>query len=331
MARPAVGVIGAGSMGRNHARVLAELGALRVVCDEDAAKAESVAKAYGARAERKAEAVLGSAGLDAVVIASPTATHHSLAVKAMEAGLAVLVEKPLAESAREARDLVARARKHGAVLAAGHVERHNPVVKYAHEALRAGRFGRLIAAHARRVSNFPARIRDVGCIKDLGIHDLDVLRYLAGAEAERVYCSAGTFTPGLAFEDHATVLLKFANGVAGVVEANWLTPRKVRALHLTCSESYVALDYMEQAAEVSSSTFREVPENLFDVPIEVQSQRVLMKREEPLRRELVDFLGAVEGGREPLVTGLDGLRALQLAEAALESHRTGREVAVEAA
>lgn len=324
-----VGVVGVGNMGRNHARVLAELGVLKVVGDADRNVAASVANAF--RAEVAADPERALEGLDAVVIATPTATHHDLAAKALEQGVHVLVEKPIAETAEQAKDLVQRARKSGRVLAVGHVERHNPVVKFAKDALGTGQFGNLITAHARRVSNFPGRIRDVGCIKDIGIHDLDVVRYLAGAEAEKVYCAAGTVTPNLGFEDHANILLKFKNGVSGVVEVNWLTPRKTRTLTLTCLKGLVEVDYMEQVATVSSSTFRDVqPGNLWDVPIEVQSQTVRMRREEPLRRELVDFLGACDGQHAPLATGDDGLAAVELAEAALRSAKSGKEVLVEA-
>lgn len=318
-----IAVVGAGVMGRNHARVASDLPGveLAAVADADPAAAKAVAGQHRVAA-RSLDEILRDPAVDGVVVATPTSTHHEVAARALEAGKHVLVEKPIAPDVATARDLVARARKAGRTLAVGHVERHNPAVRYAHDALRAGEFGQLVTVTARRVSNLPGRIRDVGVILDLGIHDLDVIRYLVGEDPVRVAADAGTFTPGVQFEDHAAILLAFPGGVTGVVEVNWLTPMKVRRLALTASEQYVEVDYIAQALRISSSRMGDLNEgNLFQVPLELSERAINLRRQEPLKLEVADFAQAAREGRAPLVTGEDGATVLRIAEAAVEAAR----------
>lgn len=318
-----IAVVGAGVMGRNHARVVRDVvdASLVAVVDADPAAAKAVALQHRVEA-RTLDEVLRDSAVDALVVATPTSTHHDVASRALAAGKHVLVEKPLASSAKEAADLVQRAKQAGRTLAVGHVERHNPAVRYAHEALRRGEFGQLITLTARRVSNFPGRIRDVGVILDLGVHDIDVVRYLVGQDPVSVAADAGTFTPGLEVEDHAAILLAFPGGVTGVVEVNWLTPMKVRRLALTASEQYVEVDYMAQALKLSTSRLTGTNEgNLFQLPLELSERSVTLRRQEPLKLELEDFVAAATTGRPPLVTGADGLVVLQIAQAAVEAAR----------
>jgi UDP-N-acetylglucosamine 3-dehydrogenase len=325
-----VAVIGTGVMGKNHARVLGSMGRLAGVFDADVPAARAVASGHHVKAFASLEALLKDPAVGAVVVATPTATHADVVERALEAAKHVLVEKPLAPDAATGHRMVERARKAGRVLAVGHIERHNPIVAYAKEALGKGEFGRAIHLSSRRVSNLPTRIRDVGVILDLGIHDIDVLAYLAGAPAKRVYAVGGAFTPGLQWEDHATLLLTFPGGVSGTVEVNWLTPTKVRRLGITASDAYAELDYIEQRALVTRSSWGAINEaNVYQAPVEFQERSIQLKKREPLLNELEDFVAAAEGTRpRPLVDGLDGIAALRVAEAALASTKTGRAVDV---
>jgi UDP-N-acetylglucosamine 3-dehydrogenase len=198
-------------------------------------------------------------------------------------------------------------------------------VRFAKDALEKKDFGELIAISSRRVSNFPGRIRDVGCILDIGIHDIDVMRYLVG-KVSSVYASGGKFKSP-SFEDHANILLNFDNGVTGMIEVNWLTPMKVRKLFLTCSERFVELDYINQEAIISYSKWMGIDEaNLYHVPIEYRMDRVSLEKKEPLMNEIEDFVDSIERDREPLVTGKDGFEALRIAKAAERSHEKGEVV-----
>ena len=322
-----VGVIGVGSMGQNHARVLAELGDLAAVADPDAKAGGSVANRFSVSYFPDYNGLLAER-IDAVTICVPTNLHFKVAMDAIAAGKHLLVEKPLCSTVRDAQRLVKAAREAHVVLGAGHIERHNPVVDSAKRHLEAGTWGDLITAGARRVSNFPDRIRDVGVIMDLAIHDIDVLRYLVGQRVSSVFAVGGR-QKHEAFEDHATILLSFTNGVNGYVEANWLTPMKVRRLSLTCLRNFVELDYTAQSITISSSTLGPLdPANLYQLPLDFDIRHVNLRKEEPLRRELKDFLRAAKDGGEPLVAGEDAVETLRVVEAAVESQRSGKVVSL---
>lgn len=312
------GVIGTGSMGRNHARVLAELGALSCIADKDGKALAEVTSRFGVKGHSDYRELLGG-DVDAVVVATPTGTHHEVVMEALLAGKHVLVEKPMASNLAQAGEMLKVAEREGLVLAVGMIERHNPVVGFAKEALAEGKFGDLVSMSARRVSALPGRIKDVGVILDLGIHDIDVMRYLAGAPVRSVYALTGRQS-GAPFEDHADILIEFGNGVAGISQTNWLTPMKVRRLSLTCMKNFVELDYMTQIVTISSSQFVSLDYgDLFHAPLEFDIRNVSLRKQEPLKRELADFLEAIQKGRRPLVPGEEGMESMRVALAAIES------------
>ena len=323
-----VGVVGLGSMGQNHVRILSEKGVLACVADIVPEVAKAVAEKYSVEHFLSYQQLLKT-DIDAVVVVTPTDTHEKVASEAIRAGKHVLLEKPMTGSSEKLRVLSAMAKERKVVLAGGFTERYNPIVDFAHRSLHAGEFGELITAATRRVSSMPTRIRDVGVIMDLGVHDIDVIQFVVGKPATSVYALGGQ-GKGMKYEDHANVLMGFEGGTTGFVEVNWLTPMKVRKLALTCSKNFVEVDYMDQAASVCSSSFRPFESgNLFNVPIDVDRRQIALKKEEPLKRELSDFLAAVSGGKEPLVSGENVIPTLRTAEAAIESLRTGKKVQVE--
>ena len=242
-----IGVIGTGSMGKNHARVCAELDKVELIGIADFNKeiAKSVAERLDTTAFYDYKDLLDL--VDAAIIATPTITHYDIAKDFLNNGKHVLIEKPICENIDKAEELIEKARE-DLVLAVGHIERHNPAVKFVKEALDNDKFGEIITVASKRVSNFPSRIRDVGVIFDFGVHDIDVMRFLAG-DVESVYARAGRFNEDIDYEDHANVILNFKNGICGVVEVNWLTPTKIRKLFLTCSETFVEADYINQTVK----------------------------------------------------------------------------------
>jgi len=320
-----VGVIGVGSMGQNHARLLSEQGLLTCVADSDPAVAKTVADKYAVKHFSNYQDLINS-GVDAVVIVTPTTTHEAVATAAIKAGKHTLLEKPMTGNSKTLETLAKLARKQKVVLAGGFTERHNPVVSFAKATLKTGDYGELITAATRRVSSMPSRIRDVGVVMDLGVHDIDVIQYIVGTPAKSVYALGGQGKGGK-YEDHANILIDFAQGTTGFVEVNWLTPMKVRKLALTCSKNFVEVDYMDQAALVCSSSFKAVEGgNLYNVPIEFDLRRISLKKEEPLRRELADFIAAASSGKDPLVTAESAMHTLRIAEAALQSMSSGKMV-----
>ena len=314
-------------MGQNHARILAEMGVLASVADIAPEAAKAVGEKYSVKSYLSYQELLRS-GVDAVVIVTPTSTHEKIAMEAIREGKHVLLEKPMSGSSKNLRDITEFARKRKVTLAGGFTERHNPVVSFAKQSLKGGEFGALITAATRRVSSLPTRIRDIGVVMDLGVHDIDVVQYVVGARAKSVYALGGQ-GKGMKYEDHANLLIDFEGGTTGFVEVNWLTPMKVRKLALTCSKNFVEVDYMDQSAMVCSSTFKPFESgNLYNVPLELDLRRISIKKEEPLKRELKDFLMAAESGKDPLVTGESALETLKIAEAAIESMRSGKKVEV---
>src|SRR5207244_3127702 len=162
------------------------------------------------------------------------------------------VAEPGAAAVPAASQIVDAAKRAGVTLAVGHIERHNPAIAVVKRHLQEGQYGDLVTATARRVSSFPGRVRDIGVVMDLGVHEIDILRYLVGAPVESVFALGGRKIHA-AFEDHANILLRFQNGVHGFVEVNWLTPMKVRRLALTCLKNFVEVDYTEQRSEEHTS------------------------------------------------------------------------------
>ncbi|MFQ6129050.1 MAG: Gfo/Idh/MocA family oxidoreductase [Thermoplasmata archaeon] len=320
-----VGVIGVGSMGQNHARVFSEIAELVGVADKDSGRGKRVAERFNTEWFQNYEDLLNQ-GIDAVSVATPTALHYHVAKDAIESGVHILVEKPMCSTIEESEKIVDLAESSGLTLAVGHIERHNPVVNFTKKGIREGRYGDVITISARRVSSLPSRIRDVGVILDLGIHDIDVMRYLLGSEVASVFASGGRIRHEN-FEDHANIMLSFENGTNGFVEANWLTPMKVRRLSLTCLENFVEIDYITQSIQISSSTLGRLDSfNLYQIPLEFDTRTISLEKREPLKNELKDFLNAIEKKRNPLISGRDGLKTMLVVMAAIESQKTGKRI-----
>ncbi len=315
-----VAVIGAGVMGKNHARVLSTLNSLAGVIDADFELAKGVASKYGVKAFRD----LSSFDFDAAVIATPTVTHYELAKKVLGMGKHALVEKPFTHDLEKAQELIDLAKDMGVTLAVGHIERFNPIVEFFKNM---NNQKELITINAKRVSGFPTRIRDVGVILDLGVHDIDVFRYIVGDIVE-VYAKGGKIKHEK-YEDHASMLFTFKNGKYGYIETNWLTPKKIRKLWLTFTDKYAEGDYIEQWVEISSGKLDYDEFNTFNIEVDLNIRRINLKREEPLRRELANFLEAIEKKKKPLVTGEDGLAAVKIAKAALESLKKNKSIEIE--
>ena len=324
-----IGIIGLGSMGKNHARVCSEIDNIEIVgvADINRTIADNIADRFDTKSYSNYSEMLPK--IDAAIVATPTVYHYEIASELLNNGKHVLVEKPICENIKNASDLVKKAESKNLVLAVGHIERHNPVVKFVKDNLNHGKFGELITLTSKRVSNFPGRIKDVGVMMDLGIHDIDIMYYLAG-KINSVYARAGKFTKGIDHEDHANIVLNFDCGICGIVEVNWLTPMKVRKLFLTCSKNYVEADYAEQSVTISSSYFEKIDEmDLYRAPIQFNVNQVNLEKKEPLRNEIEDFVNAIIKNNKPLASGMDGLMALRIAEAATISYKEGKEVKIE--
>jgi predicted dehydrogenase len=294
-----VAVIGVGHLGQHHARLLAGMPGvtLAAVADTKPGRADEVAARYGTRACTDARELPGS--LDAIVVAVPTAAHLAVARPFLEQGIPTLVEKPLAASLAEADEMIALASTHGALLAAGHTERFNPAVAAALPVIRSPRF---IEIH--RLGTFPARSLDIDVIFDLMIHDLDLLLTAVGEPVVAVEAvGVNVLTPRT---DIANARLRFASGCIANVTASRISRERVRKARFFQRDAYVSIDYAAQEVEV----YRLEPQEGRPV---IAGGRLPVTQEEPLLRELADFIMAIHERREPAVNGVAGREALALA------------------
>ena len=318
------GVIGVGSMGQNHARIYNEISNLVAVADPNQEQGKLIAEKFGVVWYKDYNEILDI--VDAVSIAVPTAFHRQVAEDCAKKNVHILVEKPLAGNAVQAQEIINLARENNVVLSVGHVERHNAVVAHAKENIVNGNWGEILTISARRFSNFPARIHDVGVLFDLTIHDVDVICHLINDDVESVYALGGKSKNEI-HEDHVALLMHFKGGQIGLCETNWLTPMKVRDLSITTDKCHVSIDYLEQKINRFSSDYGDIEAgNLYKPPMNVVKSTISPEGGEPLVKELEDFLISIINEKEPFVPGKDGLSAVKIVEAGLKSLKSGESV-----
>jgi UDP-N-acetylglucosamine 3-dehydrogenase len=303
-----VGVIGVGAMGQNHVRVYSKMKNANLLAISDLMKGtlSEVSKEYHTVGYVDYENVFEMPEIEAVSICVPTTYHYEVVMSAIEHGKNVLVEKPIAFTLDEAKEMVDAAYDAGVKLATGHVERFNPAVLEAKRLIDEGVIGEIVSASAKRVGPFPPRIKDVGVTIDLAIHEVDIMFYLFDSPVSRVYANMGSRLEKCEFEDHAELMMKFENGTVGVLETNWLTPYKKRQLDIIGVEGIISIDYIDQAVEVYGKN----------------AQKVKVKHREPLKEELNSFLSSIVKDEEPKITGEDGIHALKVVLAAMKSAKS---------
>jgi UDP-N-acetylglucosamine 3-dehydrogenase len=320
-------VIGLGRMGQNHTRVLREMKGveLRAVCDQSAGALESMSKKFDVKGYESWREMLEKEPLDAAIIAVPTRGHLEVAQGALAHGLHVLVEKPIATNLAEGRALVEAAQRSGMLLAVGHVERFNPAVRELRRRMDTGDIGRVFQVQAQRLGPFPERVRDVGVVIDLATHDLDVMRTVLGSEVDRLHAETEQRIH-TEHEDMLNALLRFENGVVGVLQVNWLTPTKIRRFSVLGEGGMLDVDYLTQELTQYKNAEAESMDgerHLGGVSEGEVIHHPIVKGE-PLKLELESFVNAVRGEGKVEVDGEDGLRALHLAQALVASGQEGR-------
>jgi UDP-N-acetylglucosamine 3-dehydrogenase len=330
-------VVGLGMMGRNHVRVYDEVlpdVELVAVADPDPEALRRSTTGRAAHGYADPAAMFAEERLDLVSIVAPTSLHRQVTLDALAAGANVLVEKPIASDRPEAEAMIAAAESAGRLLTVGHIERFNPAIRELRRRLAGGELGRVFQVKATRLGPFPARIRDVGVVLDLAPHDLDVMRFLLDSEPVRLYAE----TEQRIHTDHEDLfngVIKFANGVIGVLDINWLTPTKLRTLSVTGERGMYVADYINQdlvyyanpeAAQVWERPGGDESVSITSVSEGEMSRRVI-RRQEPLAVELAEFARAVREGGPPPVAPRDALIALLLAQKMVEAATRGTVIA----
>jgi UDP-N-acetylglucosamine 3-dehydrogenase len=300
-----VAVIGTGFWGRNHARVYKELDSTKLIgiCDVNAERANFIAKQFGVKPFTDSKQMLKEKEIQAVSVCTWSTALAKEAQHALLAGKHVLVEKPMATNIKQAKQLLETAEQNGLHLTVGFLMRFIPGLQVIKEHIQTGKLGNLVSATAKRVSQWPERIGDVGVVKDTAIHDIDIMRYISNQDPISVYAKTGNMRHRQ-FEDYAQIMLTYEEGNSAFIESNWLTPYKTRTLNVTGSDSIMRLDYITQELSIENAKETVQPRIPF---------------QEPLKMELRHFAECITDKKEPIIKGIDGLKALEVAIAALES------------
>lgn len=328
-----VAVIGVGTMGRHHARVYSELpeADLVAISDSDSIRAESTANKFGIRAYTDHREMLEKEKPDAVSVVVPTAMHEKVGMDALDAGVNILIEKPIAATLEEGTRLIQKARAVNKQLMIGHVVRFDPALQALKQKLDAGELGRIYQIFCRRAGPFPTRIQDVGVVIDLAPHDVDIMRFLAGTNPTRVYSEIEQRI----HTDHEDLLwatLRFPDGVIGGLEINWLTPTKIREVLVLGERGMFRADGLTQDLyfyENSNANVQWATLQTIKGVSEGSMTRFAIPRFEPLKAELQAFLKAIQDGQPVPISGEDGLAALKVSLALVESGQTHRVVEVQ--
>jgi predicted dehydrogenase len=310
-----VGVVGVGHLGYHHARNYALLDGVTLVgvADPDATNRAKAAKDFGVPGVADAKALI-DLGVDAVSVVTPTTTHARVALELIEAGVHVLVEKPIAPKLAEAEQMVAAARQHKRILQVGHIERFNGAVMAVFDAFKEPKF-----VECHRLSPFPMRGTDVSVVLDLMIHDLDIVRAMDPSDVVSIDAvGVPVFSKS---EDIANVRIRFASGCVANITSSRVSVERMRKIRIFAESAYVSTDYSAQEVLVYRKKPGPVPAGVN--PMEyITIEPLPVEKDEPLKLELASFASCVLTGARPLVSGEDGVRALALAQQVIEFIRS---------
>ena len=304
-------VIGVGHLGKQHARIHAALSdegrsQFVSVCDIDDARANEAGQQYKVQAVNKWQTLIGD--VDAVSLAVPTESHCEIARGLLEAGVNVLVEKPIARALDEADRMIAAANKSGAILQVGHAERFNPAMIALRPHVR-----NPVYFEIHRVGQFTARSLDIDVVLDLMIHDLDIVQWLVGSEVDITNVHAVGIPILTNRVDAANARIEFATGAVANITASRVGTEKIRKMRFFQPRDYIVIDYATNYASISNLA----QSNASPWP-GVRTQVLEVQNVEPLRAEIQSFFNAAIDHAKPLVSGEDGRRALSLALRTLE-------------
>lgn len=296
-----VGVIGVGHLGQHHARVYTELLDARLVgvADRDEERAHLIGENLGVPAYSTMEELIARQAPDAVSIVVPTSLHFDVARTAMEAGIHVLVEKPVTTRPDEAEELLKLAAKKDLVLQVGHIERFNSAVRYISQTVHSP-----IYLESKRIGPFSPRINDVGVVLDLMIHDIDIVLSLVSSPIARIAATGRCIHTD--HEDIADAQITFENGVMAHILVSRVSEKKQRQLDIMEPQRHITVNYETQTVQINRCVRDSNGQTeILETPI--------FPKSEPLKLELAHFIGCVREGRQPLVGIRDGKRALEVA------------------
>jgi len=298
--------IGTGGWGKNHTRVLSELGVLVAVCDVDPQKSKEYGEKYSVNHYESLDELFSSEEFDGAFVVTPTSTHTEIAKKLLEAKKHVFVEKPMTYKSEDGEKLAKLAEKNKVILTCGYIERFNPAVDVVKKIVKEKKFGDLVMLEFHRENRMPLHIKDVGIIYDTSVHDIDTANWLFDDMPNVVFARAGRIKHE--HEDFASIMLGYKNDKVAIISSNWITPKRVRKFNAVCTDAIISSDFITQEIIVEKSDSSETIQN---------------EKQEPLLLEIQSFLGAIEGKNELIVKSQQAVNVTKIAEAALLSSQKG--------
>ena len=317
-----VAVIGGGNMGRNHLRNYAVLPSAEPVALVDIdPKTKSLAAEYDAEYFTDYKKMLDKVQPDAVSIVVPTPLHAEVANEVIRRDIHCLLEKPITHTVKKADELIALAKKHNVVFTVGHIEHYNPLIRKLKEMIDAGKVGKVTSVVCKRVGGFPKKEPGTDVIIDLAVHDIDIISHLLDKQPKKIY-SHGSRTHHSREIDSAEILMDYGEA-SGFVQANWLTPVKIRTIAVTGSEGYLEGNYITQELEYYKHNMRKIRDGFSNFVIEMgdpKKEVIKVEFEEPLAVELKAFLSNIQGSKTHLVAPQAAREALRLALDAVKNY-----------
>jgi len=301
-----VAQIGTGGWGKNHARILSQLGALSAICDSDRDRSKEFGEKFSINYYDSVDSLLNSEQFDAAFVCTPTSTHSAIASQLIQSNKHVFVEKPMTYLSEDGKDLLELAKKNHVILSCGYIERFNPAVGIVKDLVTSKKYGDLVMLEFHRENRMPLHIKDVGIIYDTSVHDIDTAMWLFNDTPEVVFARAGKIKHE--HEDFASIMLGFKDNKVAIISSNWITPTRIRNFNAVCTEGVISSDFISQEVRIETKNDTEIPRN---------------EKEEPLLLEIQNFLGAIEGKNDLTVKPEQAVNVTKIAEAALLSSQNG--------
>ena len=298
--------IGTGGWGKNHTRILSQLGVLVAVCDADSQKSMEYGEKYSMNHYESLDELLSNEEFDGAFVVTPTSTHKEIAKKLLEAKKHVFVEKPMTYQSQDGQNLAKLAEKNKVILTCGYIERFNPAVDVVKKMVKDRKYGDLVMLEFHRENRMPLHIKDVGIIYDTSVHDIDTANWLFDDMPQVVFARAGKIKHE--HEDFTSIMLGYKNDKVAIISSNWITPKKQRKFNAVCTDAIISSDFITQEVIVEKDE---------------ESKTIQKEKQEPLLLEIQSFLDAIEGKNEHIVTAQEAVNVTKIAEAALLSSQKG--------
>ncbi|MBS3921557.1 MAG: Gfo/Idh/MocA family oxidoreductase [Nitrosarchaeum sp.] len=298
--------IGTGGWGKNHTRILSQLGVLSAVCDTNTERSKEYGEKYSVNYYNSLDDLIKFEEFDGAFVVTPTSSHTEIATKLLQAKKHVFVEKPMTYKSEDGQKIADLAKKNNLVLTCGYIERFNPAVDNVKKFVKEKKYGELVMLEFHRENRMPLHIKDVGIIYDTSVHDIDTANWLFDDMPQVVFARSGRINHE--HEDFASIMLGYKNDKVAIISSNWITPKRVRTFTAVCTDAIITSDFISQEIKIEKKEETEIPRS---------------DKQEPLLLEIQSFLGAMEGKNNLIVSSQQAVNVTKIAEAALLSSQKG--------